>query len=416
MATTGDPFVSRKVLFVNRYAYPDHSATAQLLSDLAFGLGRAGRDVVVITSRQCYDDPGSALPAREKVGNVVIHRIWTCRFGRGRLAGRALDYLSFYLGAAVAVLRIVRRGDIVVAKTDPPMLSVVVGPLVRLRGAAMVNWLQDVFPEVAVALGVRGFGGMLGTIACWLRNGSLRRATMNVVIGERMAKRLEAQKIPRERIATIHNWADGVLLRPVDRGTNLLRARWGLGDKFVVAYSGNMGRAHEFQTVLDAADALRAQVNVAFLFIGGGAQKAGLAKAAAERRLSNVAFKPYQPRDLLDQSLGAADVHLVTLRPQLEGLVVPSKFYGIAAVGRPTIVIGDPDGEIGAVVCAADCGYCVSEGDAASLVAAIVALRDDFPLREQMGGNARRLFDQHFDKPIAIEAWRSLLESVACAR
>jgi glycosyltransferase involved in cell wall biosynthesis len=177
-----------------------------------------------------------------------------------------------------------------------------------------------------------------------------------------------------------------------------------------------MGRVHEFRTVLDAAEALRAQADIVFLFIGGGAQKAAVAAAVQERGLSNVLFKPYQPRASLGQSLSAADAHLVTLRPELEGLVVPSKFYGVAAVGRPTIFIGDAEGEIGSVVREAQCGMCVKQGDGEGLAGAITMLRDDSALRERMGANARRVFDERYDKAIAVAAWRRLLQSVTTAR
>ena len=200
------------------------------------------------------------------------------------------------------------------------------------------------------------------------------------------------------------------------RDANPLRAEWGLDGRFVVGYSGNMGRAHEFRTIIDAAAALQGEPDIVFLFIGGGAQKEFIAAAAAERGLTNLLFKPYQPRDRLAQSLGAADAHLVTLRPELEGLIVPSKFYGIAAAARPTIFIGDPKGEIGAEIRAANCGLCVHQGDVEGLVAAIRDLRDSAELRERMGQNARRILDERFDKPIAIECWRTLLRAVGEGR
>lgn len=385
-----------------------------MLSDLAFGLGRAGYDAAVITSRRCYDDPDAAFSAHEAIGGIIIHRIWTSHFGRGRMTARALDYLSFYVSAAVAMPRIVRRGDVVVVKTDPPMLSVVVGPLVRLRGASVVNWLQDLFPEVAVALGVRGFGGVFGRFARWLRNGSLRSATMNVAIGERMAAWLEAQGISRERIAVIHNWADGDAVAPIESGTNRLRQSWGLADKFVVGYSGNLGRAHDFLTLLDAAEKLREESEIVFLFIGGGHRHDAMKIAIASRGLAHLfVFQPYQPRQMLRESLAVSDVHWVSLRPALEGLIVPSKFYGIAAAGRPTIFIGDPDGEIGTMVLEGECGLCVRQGDSLGLVAAIRKLQNDRALREHMGRNARSLFELRYDKPIAIAKWRRLLEGMA---
>jgi glycosyltransferase involved in cell wall biosynthesis len=225
-------------------------------------------------------------------------------------------------------------------------------------------------------------------------------------------ERLSALGVDPRKVAVIANWADGAALRPVAPGANPLRAAWGIGDRFVVGYSGNMGRAHELATLLDAAALLTARSDIVFLFVGDGVQKSALVRRAAERGLANVRFEPYQPRARLDASLSAADVHVVSLHPGLEGLVVPSKFYGIAAVGRPIVYIGDPDGEIGAIVGAADCGLRFVPGDAAGLAAALVALREDPDRRARLGGNARRVFEASYDKPTAVERWRELLARV----
>jgi len=157
---------NRKLIFVNRFFFPDHSATSQMVSDLAFALAAAGFDVQVVTSRLRYDDPAAELPGREAIAGVQVHRVRTTRFGRHLLPGRALDYLTFYLSAAWRLFRLLRRGDVVVAKTDPPLISVPVGWVAGLRGARLVNWLQDLFPEVAAALGIRLARGTAG--GCWL--------------------------------------------------------------------------------------------------------------------------------------------------------------------------------------------------------------------------------------------------------
>lgn len=396
-----------KLIFVNRYFHPDHSATSQLLGDLAFRLAReGGRDVLVVTSRQRYDDPAERLPARESMEGVDVHRVWTTRFGRGWLPGRALDYLSFYAAAALALWRLTGRGDTIVAKTDPPLISVVAGIVARRRGAKLVNWVQDAFPEVALALGVRvPFAGALRA----LRNRSMRAAEMNVVLGERMARWARAQGVPDERIAVIPNWADGDAIRPLAHAANPLRQAWGLEGKFVVAYSGNLGRAHEFATLLDAADQLRDKPDVVFAFIGGGHQHAALEAEARARGLPNVRFVAYQPRALLCHSLGVADVHWVSLRPELEGLMVPSKIYGVLAAGRPAVMVGDPDGEIGRLLRRHDCGVTVPAGEGTKLAAAVLELRQAPDFREAMGFRARAAFEQNFAPAHALGSWSRLL-------
>ncbi|HYM17513.1 MAG TPA: hypothetical protein VEU06_03015, partial [Micropepsaceae bacterium] len=136
-----------RVVFLNRYFFPDHSATAQILSDLAFHLADRGEEVEVITSRQLYDDPVATLPRRECVRGVNVHRLSASRFGRHSLLGRGLDYASFYAASAAKLLSVARKGDVVVVKTDPPMLSVLASVLAPLKRYRTVNWLHDVYPE-----------------------------------------------------------------------------------------------------------------------------------------------------------------------------------------------------------------------------------------------------------------------------
>ena len=148
-----------KIVFLNRYFYPDHSATSQLLADVAFHLVGAGHEVHVITSRQLYDSPATRLAASEREHGVQVHRVWTSRFGRRRLVGRASDYLSSCFSAAMRLFGLASTGTVIVAKTDPPLISVFAAWVARLRGARLVNCLQDVFPEVALELGVKVLRG-----------------------------------------------------------------------------------------------------------------------------------------------------------------------------------------------------------------------------------------------------------------
>lgn len=408
-----------RLIFANRYFWPDESATAQLLGDLAFALARDAPhcEVYVVTSRQGYEAAGQRLPAREEVGGVRIVRVWSSRFGRHALIGRAIDYATFCASAAWALLRLARRGDVIVAKTDPPLLSVVAGPVARARGARLVNWLQDIFPEVATKLGTGGWAlRVLAVPMARLRNLSLRGAAANVVLGEHMAQQVRNLNVAPERIVTIANWADGQVVSPVARTANRLRQAWGLEGKFVVAYSGNLGRAHEIGTVLDAI----AQVErddeehyIAWLFIGGGALVPELKRQVAARRLRSALFHPYQPRQLLAESLGIADAHLVSLRADLEGLIVPSKIYGVLAAGRPAICIGDPDGEVARLLARAGCGACVVQGDSLALADCVRDWAADPATVHAMGLRARAVFEARYDRPVAVARWARLLRNVA---
>ena len=415
-----------KLIFLNRFFHPDHSATSQMLSDLAFALARGGRAVAVITSRQRYDAPMDTLPAAELIGGVSVHRVWTSRFGRASLLGRVIDYATFYLAATWRLWRLAGAGDVVIAKTDPPMLSVIAGPLCRARKARLVNWLQDIFPEAAQALSIGGRAARAPfSLLRWLRTRSLMGARMNVVLGRRMAERVCALGVSPKRICIIPNWADGTSIAPVDPALNALRREWQLGDAFVVGYSGNLGRAHEIDTFLHAMTLLEGtppasatasapqRRPVLWLFVGSGALFDVLKAEVARRGLSCVRFRPYQPKARLADSLSAADAHLVSLRPAMEGLIVPSKFYGIAAAGRPAIFVGDEGGEIAQLIAQHDCGRTVAAGDGVALAHTILELAANPELGRCLGQRARQAFDAEFDRPIALARWEKLLGEVS---
>lgn len=425
-----------RLYFINRYFYPDHSATSQMLSDLVFALADRGHQITVITSRLSYDDPTMRLPRRETVGGVDIVRLATTGFGRAGLVGRAVDYATFGLAAAWLLLWRLRRGDVVVTKTDPPLLSLVTTPIVRLRRARAVNWLQDIFPEVATALGMaRGrLSGAAIAALRWLRNRALRKASLNIAIGDRMATEVRRLGVAPDKVRVIPNWADARSIRAIPAQHNRLRAEWRLQDKFVVGYSGNLGRAHDISTMIhaivmnvreaqdspvaaSATDAICASTAsdtpVSWLFVGGGAQLPRLKAEADRRGGSDVMFQPYQPREMLSESLSVPDVHLITLRPALEGLIVPSKYYGIAAAGRPAIFIGDPDGEIARILKASDTGIVVAEGDGPALIRAVRYLASNPEQCEAMGRRARGLFETKYDFAFAVEAWEDAISSLS---
>lgn len=405
-----------RVIFLNRFFYPDHSSTAQLLTDLAFDLSRVGVDVAVITSRLKYDDPLIRLPRREQVQGVNVHRVFSSGFGRGRLSGRAVDLLSFYISAFAHLLKVARRGDLIVAKTDPPLLSILAQGAAALTGARIINWLQDIYPEVASALGVRALNGLPGRLLVTLRNSSLRAAEANVVLSERMALHLRASGIPPHKIQIIPNWSDEEAITPVDHAANDLRTSWGLDGKFVVGYSGNLGRAHEWETMLGAARTLKDHPDIAFLMVGDGHHMGALRAAAEKERLLNIVFQPYQPASALAASLSAADLHWISLNPELEGLVFPSKIYGVLAAGRPILAVVDEDGQVARVVREHQCGLHIALGDHEGFAQAVRQLMADAQMAAAMGAAARKAAIETYSRGKALATWRELIQSTASSQ
>jgi len=400
------------VMFVNRFCHPDHSATSQMLSDLAAGLAARGLSVTMLASRLRYDDAAVRLPAQEEWRGVRIRRLWTSGFGRRHLIGRALDYLTFYVGLPWALWRTLHAGDVVVAKTDPPLLGVPVSWIARLRGARVVHWVQDVFPEVALQLGEPRLPMALANALRRLRNRSMRGAAMNVLIGQRMAELFDAQGIAAERLQVIENWAHEDLIQPMPPAHSRLRQSLQLVDGFVIGYAGNLGRAHDVDTIAAAAERLRDDERIAWLIIGGGHGHERLRERCRAAGLTRVHFLPYQPIEALADAMAAADLHLVSLQPALEGLIVPSKFYGIAAAGRAIAFIGDGDGELARLIAQNDCGFFVSPGQDGRLAATIAELASSPSRAVQWGARARALLDARYTRDAAHRRWHDLLVSL----
>jgi len=402
-----------RLIFVNRFFFPDHSATSQILSDLTFHLAAGGRDIHVVTSTQTYTDPKTSLPARETINGVHVHRVAATKFGRDGLVGRALDYSSFYASAFQMLLKIAEPNDAIIAETDPPLVSVPALHAARRRRARLVNWLQDIYPETAAALGVPLLGGSVGRTLALLRNRSLRQAQATVVVGELMARRVEALGAPVKRVHVIPNWCNDDTIKSLEPAGNPLRAAWRLQAKFVVSYSGNLGWAHDYETVLEAADRLRNNSRILFLMIGGGKRFEELQRAVKARGLEDLfRFMPYQDQSVLPHSLAVADVHWLSLYPQLEGLIVPSKFYGMAATGRPIVMIGDPNGELGMLIQRHDCGAVITPGEWSALAATLERWLGDPSIVAGMGARARQMLQDHFSRRQALSRWIDLCDQL----
>lgn len=398
------------IWFVNSYFYPDHAATSQILSDVAFHIADMGWHVKVIANQRSYDG-GSQYAPSETVKGIEVTRLPSLGPSGRNMAARLGRYLGMYLGASWEILLRARRGDIVVCKTDPPLMSIPLGIAARLRGAKLVNWLQDLYPEVAQSLGM-SLPGPLRWLLRSLRNWSLKTAVANVAIGECMAQLLRKQGIRDDKIVILTNFVDDQHILAVP-GNNPLREEWQLEGKFVLAYSGNLGRAHDIETFIGMAKMLRDREDIVFLFIGGGHFVDELRQRLAKLGVMNVRFEGYQPREKLNLSLALPDAHWASLLPEMEGLIVPSKIYGIMAAGRPMIAICSPEGEMAQMIARADIGVQINPGDASAFARAVVQLAESSALRSQLGSNARSDLDANFSRARVMQGWEKLIEQIA---
>lgn len=397
-----------RIIILNQFFYPDHSATSQLMTELAEGLVARGVEVTALAGRGRYNG-GANLPPREDYKGIRIKRAWATNFGKNSIVGRLADYLSFYVGATWKLLTLPRH-DLVMALTTPPLIGLIALLVARLRRMSMIALVQDVYPDVAIELGVLRAGNLLTRLLDRLNRTVLRRATGIIVLSRCMQDRIAA-KIGTEaamRIDVIHNWADGEDIKPLnalESGANPFSRQYGLQDKFVVLFSGNFGRVNEFSTVLEAARLLREHKEILFLFVGDGAKALEIEGFVRQHALENVLLMPYQPREQLRYSLAAGDALLVTLREGLAGLSVPSKTYPILAAGRPLLFVGDMRSDVAQIVTEHECGAAFASGESSRLAETIVAWSKNKQLVAALGASARRLFDERFDRSRAVDAY-----------
>ena len=401
-------FPRARIIFVNRFYWPEEPATAQLLTDLAAALAGAGHRVTVIASHSGRRQ----LPRAEVRNGVEIKRVRGTRWASAGAVGKAMDFLTFSLGAFATLLFTASKGDAVIALTDPPLIGVGAWLAARARGARIFHWVQDIYPEIAMELTGHRWLGLTRP----LRNAAWRNADGCVVLGADMKALLVENGTPSENITISPNWAPGGLGRSESSHTSPLRAEWNLEGQFVVAYSGNLGRVHDLEPVIELAAALRDDPRISFLFIGGGAQRDRLQALAAARRLARVQFRPAQPRERLGETLALGDVHLVTLLPGCERLVFPSKLYGVTAAGRPVIFIGPRNCELAREIERGGFGHAFERGEIERMAAAIRALSRDAAAVDRLARASLAYAQSHLGPGRALSEWERVLGSTTAPR
>lgn len=390
---------------LNQYYWPGVEATAHLLTELCEGLA-AQYDVTVVTGRlRGREDE----PSREERNGVTVIRVPSTVYDRASLALRAANYIS-YLGLGVVRALGLVRPDVVLCMTDPPVIGDIALVVARRFRAPLVVVSEDVFPEIAVELQrLRNpvLVGLLGTLTRFY----LRRADRVVAIGATMEERLEQKGALPSRMSVIPNWTDTEALTPQPRDNDWAREH-DFDDRFVVMHSGNVGYAQDLDTLIRATTYLRDLEDFRAVIVGFGARHADHVALVERLDADLVRFLPYQSREALAESLSSADVHFVGLGRGLSGFVVPSRLYGILAVGRPVLVAADADSETARLVRELGCGIVVTPGRADLLAGALRELVSGEHDLAEMGRIGRAYVEAEADRSVALGRYRRLLDEV----
>jgi putative colanic acid biosynthesis glycosyltransferase WcaI len=401
-----------RILFLNQYYWPDHASTAQHLTDLAESLAGQGHECHVVCSRGGYK-PGTTkrVPREQTHNDVRIHRVAATSLGRKSSFRRMADYLSFYSRAVMRCLAL-GRFDVVVTLTTPPIIGLLGTILRAIHGTRHVVWSMDLHPDASIALGRMSTKNPIVTLLAKLSDHVVKRADRVVALGPYMADRLLAKGVRSSRLVEIPVWSRADEISSLPRSPHPLRQKYGLDDKIVLMYSGNLGLAHATEEFIGAARKLVHRPEIVFLFVGGGPRIVEIKAAKQRLNLSNIRLLDYFPRAQLRESLSIADVHLVSMRAEMTGIVVPGKLYGAMASGRPVFFVGPDHCETADTIRDHDCGQTIRQGDISGLVDAIEAFVANPKAAREQASRGRIAFLEHFERETCCRLWSSLVREL----
>jgi colanic acid biosynthesis glycosyl transferase WcaI len=356
-----------RLLVISQVYVPDPAAVGQYMADATEEMARQGWDVTVYTSARGYDDPAARYPMRERKRGVEVRRFPFSSFGKRSIAIR-LAAQSLFVTQAILRALCAKRFDLILVSTSPPFAGFCGTVISSITRTPFVWWGMDLNPDQMVAAGKLSSRSIAARVFEWMNRGAISRAKAIVVLDRFMKDRVVA-KLPGDltvasKVSVIPPWSLDAHLAGAPNGMALFRQRNGLEGKFVVMYAGNHSDQNPLGTLLDAADRVRDLERLVFVFVGGGAGKGEI-----ERRIAsgagNMVSLPYQPIEVLAATLGAADVHVVSVGDSMVGIVHPCKIYSAMAVGRPILLLGPNPCHAAEIIGPDRLGWHVAHGDVA---------------------------------------------------
>lgn len=396
----------RRIWVVSELYYPEDTSTGYYLTRIAEGLAERGDPPVhVLCGRPSYASRGVETARTETHHGVAIRRCWGTTWNKNHLLPRIVNLITLSLSMFFHAGWRFRRGDRVLVVTNPPLLPFVISWACRLKGADCALLIHDVYPDALIGAGLLKPTSLFTKILDRAVRGLYRTVDTIVVLGRDM-RDLVLGKLKSEEpsVRIIPNWADTDLIQP-RTGENRILRKLGLSKKFVVQYSGNMGRSHNLEAVALCAERLEDRRDIHFLIAGSGAKKPWLEQTVKEKKLDNVTIIDRLPREELPELLTAGDVALIPFVRGMAGVSVPSRLYNMLAAGMPIIALVDENSEVAKVIDEEQAGRVVPPDDVDSLERAILELAASPETRTEMGRRARRAAETKYQYATILDAY-----------
>ncbi|MBD2292376.1 glycosyltransferase family 4 protein [Anabaena sphaerica FACHB-251] len=399
-----------KVSIITEFFPPDYAATGQLIEELVKQLEQQELDIEVFTGQPGYAFSTAKAPAVEKLGDIRIQRSRSTQVWSGRIRGKAANGVLFTLRAFIHLIKNFRSHNVFLATSAPPFLPIAAYLAHLCLRISYVCLIYDLYPDIAIALGVISKNHWLAGFWREMNRMIWRKSKAIVVLSPDMKERVIAI-CPEvaNKVSVIHSWGDPDLILPIAKENNWFAKEHNLVNKFTVLYSGNMGRCHDMDTILEAAKQLRDDP-IQFVCIGNGAKRKDFMEAVNELGLTNFLFLPYQDKQVLPYSLTACDLSLVSVEAGMESLVAPSKLYPALAAGRPIAVICSKYSYLRQMMADGKCGVSVDNGDSMALAEFIRLLNSDRKLAELMGKASRQYLQSNFTPQIIAKEYFRVLQ------
>ena len=388
--------------------YPEVNATGHYITQIGTGLADEF-DVNVICGQPNYLSKGVRAPSRDAYQGVNIFRVWSTTLNKNILAFRLINMITIGSSMFLKCLLLFKRGDRVLVVTAPPSLPYTTALAALAKGASYIVLLHDLYPDILVAVGKAKAGSLLYNSIERLNRWLYKHANRLVVVGRdmhaRVSNKAKGLDVP---IVTIPNWSDLDAIVPSDKDSNELLRKLGLTDKFVLMYAGNIGHPTDIETIVEAADRLRDDNSIHFVFVGSGAKSTWLEREVRERGLANISVLGQLPRDEQNTFLNACDVGLVSLIPGMIGTAMPSRTYNILAAGKPIVALTETGSELAQVIDEESVGWHTPPGDADALIELIRAATSSPKSLEEMGHRARHAAETKYSPAVAVAAYGEL--------
>ncbi len=404
--------LSPTLLIISQVYVPDAAAVGQHLADVAEAMVHRGWRVIVLTASRGYDDPKQRYPAKELRRGVEVYRLPLSSLGKRSLVIRLFAQSLFMLQAVVRSL-FIHRPALILASTSPPFAGWGAWLISVIRRVPFVWWVMDINPDQLIATGKLSPRSWLARIFDWGNRLTLQQASRVVTLDEAMRERLLMKIATRPAIDVLPPWPIAEISKAAEEVSDDFRRRSSLDGRFLVMYSGNHALQHPLKTLLDVATESRHDSELCFVFIGGGAGKVDVDKAV-EGGASNVVSLPYQPLEQVGASLGAANVHVVSMGNEMVGIVHPCKIYSALAVGKPLLVFGPSNSHLASIVVGNQLGEHVQHDDTAGAVLALAKLRSlSEHERRAIQRRSQELIKGPFRREGLIQAFCDILDSAA---